>query len=139
MNWLQTIGFLGVSATSSVEDSSLSPYLQEPVLKWRLDIVPELQNSTSVQYSGLNAHNELLYLGTSNRSGVLMVDHRYGVRMGRLSTSAPVQATPTILTVNGEQQLFAVDLSGMVYAWQLPALLRSRRDTHLPSPDPSPS
>ncbi len=120
MNWLQTLGFLWVSTTSSVEEGSANRSLHEPVLKWRLDIVPELQNSTSVQYSGVSTYNELLYLGTSNRSGVLMVDHRYGVRVGRLNTSAPVQATPTILTVNGEQQLFAVDLSGMVYAWKLP-------------------
>lgn len=120
MGWLQTLGLLWVSTTPPVEKAPSNRSLHEPVLKWRLDIVPDLQNSTSVQYSGVSAYNELLYLGTSNRSGVLLVDHRYGVRVGRLSTLAPVQATPTILNVNGRDQLFAVDLSGMVYAWELP-------------------
>ena len=120
MDWLQTLGLLWVTSNHSVENSSQGLALHEPVLQWRIDIVPDLQNSTSVQYSGVNAYNEILYVGTSNRSGVLLVDHRYGVRVGRLSTVAPVQATPTILNLNGKHQLYAVDLSGMVYAWQLP-------------------
>lgn len=120
MDWLQTLGLLWMTTTPSVEKSSQGHSLHEPVLQWRFDIVPDLQNSTSVQYSGVNAYNELLYVGTSNRSGVLLVDHRYGVRVGRLNTAAPVQATPTILSLNGKHQLYAVDLSGMVYAWQLP-------------------
>lgn len=120
MYWLQTLGFIGLSVNQQPEDEPSLEALSEPTLQWNLDIVPDLENSTSVQYSGVNANNELLYLGTSNRSGVLLVDHRYGVRVGRIATTAPVQATPTITTVNGQLQLLAVDLSGMVYAWSLP-------------------
>ena len=97
-----------VSQLNSVKTKSPTDHCHEPILQWRLDIVPDLQNSTSVQHSGVNAYNELLYLGTSHRSGVLLVDHRYGVRVGRLeTTSAPVQATPTIID----------------YEWATPTLL----------------
>ena len=120
MDWLQTLGLVWVTTTHPAKSSSQEFSLHEPVLQWRLDIVPDLQNSTSVQHSGVSAHNELLYMGTSTRAGVLMIDHRYGVRVGRLNTVAPVQATPTILNLNGKYQMYAVDLSGMVYAWELP-------------------
>lgn len=133
MSWVQTLGFLGWSgATTTLSDDhhqaqdDHSTELHEPVLKWRLDIVPDLQNSTSVQYSGVEAHKELLYLGSSNSAGVLMVDRRYGVRVGRLDTAAPVQAKPTVIAVqstedSSQERLFAVDLSGVVYGWTLPS------------------
>ena len=117
MNWLHTLGFLAVpvdvSETASVQN------LQLPVLEWRLDVVPQLQNSTSVQYSGVSKHKDLLYLGTSNRSGILMVDHRYATPVGRLTTEAPVQAQPTVLQIGSTTQLIAVDLSGEVYSWSV--------------------
>ena len=134
MNWLQTLGFIGLSATQEPEDEASIDTLSEPIFQWSLDIVPDLENSTSVQYSGVNAYNELLYLGTSNRSGVLLIDHRYGVGVGRLETRAPVQATPTILTVSGQHRLFAVDLSGMVYAWSLPTTPQISEGAPLESP-----
>lgn len=133
MDWLQTLGFLGWIGTATDKSSDThqtqdvhQTTLSEPVLKWRLDIVPDLENSTSVQYSGVEAHQELLYLGTSNHPGVLMVDRRYGVRVGRLDTEAPVQAKPTIVQRKGtegspQSRLFAVDLSGVVYGWTLPS------------------
>jgi outer membrane protein assembly factor BamB len=85
-----------------------------------MDIVPDLENSTSVQYSGVVGSEELLYMGTSNQSGVLMVDHRYAVTVGRLETLAPVQATPILVDFADTKRLFAVDLSGQVYCWSLP-------------------
>ena len=61
MNLLQTLGFIGLSANQLPEDATSLDALSEPILHWRLDIVPDLENSTSVQYSGVNAYNELLY------------------------------------------------------------------------------
>ena len=53
MNWLQTLGFIGLSATQNLKKASIDT-LSEPIFQWSLDIVPDLE-STSVQYSGVNA------------------------------------------------------------------------------------
>lgn len=115
MGWLHTLGFLAVPVDVSETERVLQAQL--PVLEWRLNVVPQLENSTSVQYSGVAKHKELLYLGTSNRSGILMVDQRYATPVGRLITEAPVQAKPTILQKGSTTHLIAVDLSGEVYSW----------------------
>ncbi len=118
MSWLHTLGFLGHLNSASTMVSSTE--IHEPVLEWRINVVPNLTNATSVQYSGVTRYNELLYLGTSNRSGILMVDQRYGVKVGRLDTAAPVQAKPTILQSAKGDRLLTVDLSGEVSCWSLP-------------------
>ena len=117
MSWLHTLGFLAVPV--DVSETERVQQAQLPVLEWRLDVVPQLENSTSVQYSGVAKHRELLYLGTSNRAGILMLDHRYATPVGRLTTEAPVQARPTVLNVGSTTQLIAVDLSGEVYSWSV--------------------
>lgn len=117
MGWLETLGLMALTVSSEGENVSTR---HEPVLEWRMDVVPELENSTSIQYSGVAKHDDLLYLGTSNKSGVLLVDARYSVKAGRLPTQAPVQATPTVLkNEDGTTDIFVVDLSGEVYRWQV--------------------
>ncbi len=136
MSWLETLGLMALTVTPKEE---VSPQ-HEPVLEWRMDVVPQLENSTSIQYSGVAKYEELLYLGTSNKSGVLLVDSRYPVKAGRLTTQAPVQATPTILIQeDGTANVFVADLSGEVYRWQVAqrateVLLSSKGQTKVDRP-----
>ena len=118
MDWLGVVGFLSWYPQSFQE--SPVKYFDAPVLKWRLDITPERENSTASEYSGVATFEDYLYVGRSNQTGVLIVDKRLGVSVGVLETSAPVQSTPVIITTETGTLLIASDLAGEVIAWSIP-------------------
>lgn len=119
MHWLGVVGFLSWSKTYIHESSTVD--LDAPVLKWRLDITPERENSTASEYSGVATFGEYLYVGRSNKNGVLIVDKNLGVAVGVLETSAPVQSTPVIVSTGSEATIVACDLAGEVTAWSIPS------------------
>ena len=118
MKWLGVVGFLAWSEGAS-QNFPVEP-LEAPVLKWRLDVTPERENSTASEYSGVATYGEYLYIGLSNKNGILIVDKHLGVPVGVLDTSAPIQSTPLIISTESGTMIVVSDLAGDVTAWSIP-------------------
>ena len=117
-DWLSVLGLIGYQSVNPILETERSPsstdmVVTAPILRWRVDVTPDQENSTSVEYSAPNVCGDTVFVGLSNHAGLQGYNMQHGYRTYNLSTDASVQMRPTV----HNKKMVVADLSGTVYAW----------------------
>lgn len=117
-DWLSVLGLIGYNSVGPILNTEPSHSLDNmvvtaPILRWRVDVTPDQENSTSVEYSAPNVCGNDVFIGLSHHTGLQGYNMQHGYRSHTVPTDASVQMRPTV----HHNTMVVADLSGTVYAW----------------------